>query len=711
MTKIPSTDPLEASSMPIPNLPQTSTSIGSMPIPNLPQTSTPARQPKAASSGILVELGLSKSQIKQLPKSITDEADFIDGVRNIVASMPDGVQKDIMLQSIVEAIEIFKNNLLQQEDVELTNEQIEDIKKHESEEEKKIRERGDEEPPKTDEGDEEPPKTDEGDEEPPKTDEGDEEPTKKDEEPRRGGIDDEEPQPSKKREDDEHKEKGGEDLPKTPSGGGGGGGGGTPIDIPEEAYPIAELNEEQKKYIYYNVIKNPNYTPITPNRKATLWNKEQNMFFGLDIEDMLAAWILLVKNDIETNRDFLDLSKPNLFSLIKYLWEFHKGYEALVLDRYYIYSQYSSFLMFLAAGLPHHSSKYAGLGIYPYDVLEEAQIRPTALSSAKRIPNYYPILDNNGYFAGIINAEDYKYFESWLQFELDKDKTGDDRLIALLSNKYDKIYGYKKTKNAYYINNSEGFETIIQDNVSPRDYYVEAYKRKLYGSLKPMSTTSFREFYLEGSNIKLGSKKAYSNIVQQGFDVENAAHYTLDTYETITLLKILYKFYYANDWVDFQYMFLLNTPKGGYKIKASYIFPLIYQFVRMSGYDNFTASIDGTNNLYFNHEGSEFNLSNTKEFKAFGLHQIYSFGYENTLFPFPYIDNSLNWKQKIAIKFEPTKEPPVKKARKKKEYTSEQQEIVDEINALKQALKYVSGDEAESIKQEIEALKQSLKYV
>jgi len=693
MTKIPSTDPLEASSMPIPNLPQTSTSTGSMPIPNLPQTSSPARQPKAASSGILVELGLSKSQIKQLPKSITDEADFIDGVRNIVASMPNGVQKDIMLQSIVEAIEIFKNNLLEQEDVELTNEQKEDIKKHESEEEKKIRERGDEEPPKTDEGDEEPPK--------------------KEEEPRRGDIDDEEPQPSKKREDDEHKEKGGEDLPKTPSGGGGGGGGGTPIDIPEEAYPIAELNEEQKKYIYYNVIKNPNYTPITPNRKATLWNKEQNMFFGLDIEDMLAAWILLVKNDIATNRDFLDLSKPNLFSLIKYLWEFHKGYEALVLDRYYIYSQYSSFLMFLAAGLPQHSSKYAGLGIYPYDVMEEAQIRPQVLLySSRRIPNYYPILDNNGYFAGIINAEDYKYFEWDWHYKLDKDKTGDDRLIALLSRElYEKLYGYKKTEFAYYINNSQGFETIIQHNVTPKGLYVEAYKRKLYGSLKPMSTTSFREFYLEGSNIKLGTKNTYPNIVQQGFDVKKAAHYTLDNNETIRLLKILYKFYYADSWVDFQYMFLLNTPEGGYKIKASDIFKLIYQFVRMSGYDNFTASIDGSNNIYFNHEGSEFDLSNTKEFKAFGLHQNYAFGYENLLFPLPYFDNSLNWKQKIAIKFEPTKEPPVKKARKKKEYTSEQQEIVDEINALKQALKYVSGDEAESIKQEIEALKQSLKYV
>ena len=94
----------------------------------------------ADKTSILVQLGLSKSQIKQLPRSIRDEADMIDGTRDIVAKMPAGAAKSIMTSSIAEAIDIFKSTLLEQTEVELTELQKKQIQEHKPEEGREITE-------------------------------------------------------------------------------------------------------------------------------------------------------------------------------------------------------------------------------------------------------------------------------------------------------------------------------------------------------------------------------------------------------------------------------------------------------------------------------------------------------------------------------------------------------------------------------------------
>jgi hypothetical protein len=131
--------------------------------------------------------------------------------------------------------------------------------------------------------------------------------------------------------------------------------------------------------------------------------------------------------------------------------------------------------------------------------------------------------------------------------------------------------------------------------------------------------------------------------------------------------------------------------------------------------DVLSFSIDSnTNNLYVNRDGGEFNIKDKpKVFQAFSFIPTSPIDeFNRHAFPFPELSNRLEWSKSSSIAF--TTNPPSKTSSTKKSpkpISEEKQLVKNEITALKQALKYLSGEEAESVKNEIEALKQSLKYI
>jgi hypothetical protein len=698
-----SVNPIDQSSFPTP-------SVVTSPMPSRSTSS------KSKDKGILVELGLSKSQIKQLPKSIVDEAEFIDGIRKIVDEMTDDVRKSIMQQSIVEAIDIFKNSLLEQEEVELTEEQKKEIEDFESEEEKQRSSDETEDDEKTSEDDE----VDGGDEEPkdgedqePKDDEDEESKDGGDKEPK----DDEDEEPKRGRDDDDEdkggdsggktKDQGGEDIPTTSSGGGGGGGG-RPPSIPDDAYLIPELNDYQKIAIILYILEK-----LKPNNKATKWDKKESLFFGLSVEELLATWNYFIKED-ETRGGFFNLSYPNLFSIIKFLWEWNKGYPAKVLDRYYIYTQYVPFLSFMAAGSHYHTNRFENtIGLFDYKVVEGNKIPLDAVK--KPIPNYSGELELAGYFGGSFDPEDYYYFIR--EYELPIPYTNvDDARLYNLSNK--SLTAFSKTN--YYVNNYYGAKTQIAQKLNT-GFYVERYENFKFPEL-PQSGDGYKEFTVDSDGIVKSlfiPRYAMPNDFQRNFDKENQWYIKIDNERYSKVYNILKRIQYANYWFsDKAYSISVNVSDIQRVIEIDNVAPTFEQFLRfgMSIDEDFLYfSIDSnTNNFYINRDGGEFDIKDKpKIFQAFSfIPSFFIDVFDRYAFPFPELSNRLEWSKSSSIAFTTnpaSKTPPTKKA--PKPVSEEKQLVKNEIAALKQALKYLSGEEAESVKNEIEALKQSLKYI
>lgn len=671
----------------------------------------------AENKSILVQLGLSKSQIKQLPKSIVDEAAVIDGVRGIVSAMPEGVRKDIMQQAVVEAIDIFKNNLLQQEEVELTEEQkkqIEDYKSQEQEEREQKGDTGEQEEPK-ESGQEEPvdDKQPEGEDQP---EDGGEK------QPKEGGEEEEPKDDRKRRRDDDDddtgssgkgkgKDQGGEDLPKTKGGSGGGGGGGTPpIDIPDDEYPIPDLTDEQVKYLEEKFFKNPLYSR-KPDYKSTKWDKENLKFFNLNLEEFLYVYGLFSQ---KSSGDDIYLSEPNLFSVIKYLWEFNKGYEAKVLDRYYIYTQYVPFLMFVAAAPHVHTGYIPDAEVWGYNADNGVNIYKELKFS---IPNYSKQLYERGYYAGVAEEADYEYFSTQpLVLHIAYTATDKNRLKQFLR------WSTKFFNNRlYYTNNYKGNGIVLENRIvtdKALNYYIERYKNQPFDLPETESTSRGIIKKKEDDEITV-TKQPLSIYDYEKFYGGQKWFFRLGREKAIYLARTFRKFENASAWVGFPYelVFQSNIDGEEHNINAISAYAVLQKFLSLNRPDDFTLGISERDaySLLMHKEGGDFDIESETEFQSFGVYELSLEPRLSVKFPFPYISNTLEWIKvgAIKIKSEPTPEPakPAKKTRKKKEYTAEQQEIVDEISALKQALKYTSGDESESIKQEIEALKQSLKYL
>lgn len=646
-------------------------------------------------TSILVELGLSKSQIKQLPKSITDEADFIDGVRKIVSELPDGVRKDIMQQGIVEAIELFKANLLEQDDVELTEEQkkeIEDYKSKEEEEQKEKQDKKDQEP-KDDEPKDEP-KDDEPKDDEPKDDEP------KDDEPK-----DDEPK------DDEPKEpKGGEDLPKTTTTGGGGN---PPIDIPDDAYPIFELPQDVKETIAIRLLLNKD---IRKNSASTNWDRNNFKFFNLTLEDWVFVWALFKESGAEDiNPKAGLLGNPNLFSIMKVLWEFHKGYKARVLDRYYIYSQYASFLMFVAAAPHTHTDKYGEEDKDVWKYVPNSNMYLFDAFKLYRIPNYFYAMILKGYYTGEANEVDYLKF-AWSNFlVIPYNKLDDERLKKIL--KFAKSDSSSYYSNTYYTNNYNRNASIVGQQFTTSDqasYYYEAYADLKYiqSNYKAPKTAAL---LLDDDKIVTNvSKLGWDGVIEPFSSRDNGEkHFIKFKNESVYFLfNVIRKINDVSPFVSNPYNFSFPINDGLRRCQAINVFATLSQYLKLNSPDNFTITFaEADENLLIHNQGSSLDLDTPIFLNSLGVIPTYDYSPTNFQLPFPIINNSLFWTKKAAITVPPTAPKPPKKTRTKKQYTAKQQEIVDEIEALKQALKYTSGADADSIKEEIEALKQSLKYI
>ena len=658
-------------------------------------------------SSILVELGLSKSQIKQLPKSIVDEAEILDGVRNIVATMPSGVRQEIMQQSIIEAIEIFKNNLLEQDEVELTEEQKKEIEDYKSKEEEERDSRRDEES----EDDEKPSdEQDKKDDEESKDDEDskDEEDTKK----RRDEEEDEDKKGSKSK--DDKKDQGGEDIPKSKGGGGGGSGGGQPIDIDDDEYPIEELSNEIKDIIKTQIFENRELN-LSPSYKSTRWDKENHLFFNLTLEQFLYSWILLSQNTLYS---VSSLFSPNLFSLMKYIWEWNKGYEAKVLDRYYIYSQYVPFLMFVAASPHVHSGAFYRKKGWTTDAAKGQKMGWDTMRIYP-IPDYSYGLNSNGYYIGQADEQSYNKFDTILNLHIPYLEYDEKRLNKIVENP-PKDTTPETRRYTYYTNNFRGNSIVIENTLANDyglSYYYERYKNINY-SLPEVPQDEMREVSLiDGKVVPSGFTEPIGNSYYSKFyGGEDKWFIKLDKERAYKLIRILHKFYNASSWVGHPYdlSYFNNINSKIYKVNVSKIYDVLRKYLTLNSADNLTFSISEVfdNCIVVSNEGGELNLREEKEHQSLGVSytNVHLKESSDILFPFPEIYNSLEWIKVSSIKIQPKSEP-TKKTRKKREYSSEQQEILDEINALKQAIKYTSGEEKESIKQEIEALKQSIKYL
>jgi len=390
---------------------------------------------------ILEQLGLSKSQIKQLPKSIRDEAEMIDGTREIVGKMPDGQPRSIMNSSVGEAIEIFKNQLLEQEEVELTELQKKQIKEHEPKEAKGEQGETPKEKPEQDdkpEGEDKP----SGDDEPGAEDtpEGDDRPGTEDE-PKTGGDDGDtgegdggggdggdtgggEDGGARDGDGEKPKDLGGEDIPRVSGGGGGGGVPPPPLDIPEDAFPIPRLTEKSESVLdrwthvnfQWNASKRMTWVPAG---KSIYGGEHPDLFMYWSIDQWIAAWNIMSLT--EWSPEPATLNNKNLFSLMQYKWERTKGKETKALDRYYIYSQYTNFLLFF---LNAEKIRHFGSGIMEFfwsdgktieimtDIFPDRTVLPNGDESVfagdnlkpysllKPLENYKPYLNAAGFYAG-----------------------------------------------------------------------------------------------------------------------------------------------------------------------------------------------------------------------------------------------------------------------------------------------------------------------
>jgi hypothetical protein len=400
------------------------------------------------------------------------------------------------------------------------------------------------------------------------------------------------------------------------------------------------------------------------------------------------------------------------------LWEWNKGYPTKVLDRYYIYTQYVPFLSFMAAGSHIHTEKYVNNdNIFDYEIIsgEKIPLHATKL----RIPNYSLSLEIAGFFGGEFDTEDYKYFTG--EYGIPKpDTTINDNRLNYLAH-----YSGFVNDRQNYINNYYGAKTQIVQNFG-FEYYIERYKDFKYSSLPTTKEdgiySSFSVDDYGNVETKILPKYSQPYEFQLNFDKKNLLYINIDKNRYITVFSKLKRLDYAQHWfVDGAYSIKMGVFREERTLDVQVLVAVYQQFLKFGNsfdFQNFiTFSADQKEkHLYIHNEGSEFEIKElSKTFQAFSFIRTFSIdSFTKYAFPFPELDNSLEWSKvaTIAFKTEPTTTPtppPTKKA--PKPISEEKQLVKNEITALKQALKYLSGEEAESVKNEIEALKQSLKYI
>ena len=730
---------------------------------------------------ILEQLGLSKSQIKQLPKSIRDEADMIDGTREIVGKMPDGQPRSIMNSSVGEAIEIFKNQLLEQEEVELTELQKKQIQEH------KPKEAKDEKPGAEDapQGDDKPSGEDQPGAE--DTPEGDDRPAA-DDEPKAGGDDGDtgggddgggggdggdtgggEEGGGRDGDGEEPKDLGGEDIPRVSGGGGGGGVPPPPLDIPEDAYPIPEIGKAAA-----SMLDSWTYVDFTHGMslKEPKWKPAgigvPDLFFMWSVEQWVIAWNVMSLT--EWSPQPATLHNKNLFSIMLYKWERMKGKKAKALDRYYIYSQYTDFLLFFL-----NSEKERTIG-------KVALIFNTP-EGKKIMPQFAPDMQNDDLPRRLHPNSLVRQFENYLLYmqiaryypgeqpsDIDKTLTrflpraeaildpfmpavfaeGDEQKVERLFelNKYTR---WSLGEGMYYTNGfKEGVGvTAVPIKNSKYIRYVEMVKfdnlllaenrGRLSGGVKDVYKLKFEE----GKEKKLYALHEYSSTKGLkddflGLDTNESTLYTRELENPYDAYLLTRKMWYSS-------MFFNSNEREvapPYTVNmVSYNCEVREIESALSLYLKFNRSINGlsrkmlvTNektysSAYF-HDTTADGLFNPNPSSAAWDDDAYSNAYSIAWYEKgPTGQHSINItlpglsevaKSSEPIRMKPAEEPPAapitpprkkRPSRARKQKSEEYKAVEAEIRSLKSALKYLPKEEQDEIRQEIEALTQSLKHI
>ncbi len=729
---------------------------------------------------ILEQLGLSKSQIKQLPKSIRDEADMIDGTREIVGKMPEGEPRSIMNSSVGEAIEIFKNQLLEQEEVELTELQKKQIQEH------KPKEAKDEKPGEEDapQGDDKPSGEDQPGAE--DTPEGDDRPAA-DDEPKAGGDDGDtgggddgggggdggdtgggEDGGGRDGDGEEPKDLGGEDIPRVSGGGGGGGVPPPPLDIPEDAYPIPRIGKAAEKmldgwsfvdFTHGMSLKEPKWKPTGIG--------VPDLFFMWSVEQWVIAWNAMLIT--EWSPQPATLHNINLFSLMQYKWERMKGKQTKALDRYYIYSQYTDFLLFFlncekertigeeALRFMTPDGSYIKSEFAPEWENGELPRRLFPNSLVRPFENYLPYMQKAGYYPGEQPSDIDKTLTRFLpRAEAILDPLMPAIFAESYEQKIERLFELNKyTRWAgggmYYTNGfMEGVGvTVVPIKNSKYIRYVEMVKYnnlalaenrgRLSGGVKDVYKLKFEE----GKGKKLYALHEYSSIKGLkddflGLDTNESTLYTRELENPYDAYLLTRKMWYSS-------MFFNSNDSGfapPYTVNMfSYNCEVREIESALSVYLKFNRSINGlswkmlvtngkTNpSVYFHAKTADGSFNPNPSSAAWDDHS-YSNAYSIAWYEKgPTGQYSINItlpglsevaKSSEPIRMKPAEEPPAapttpprkkRPSRARKQKSEEYKAVEAEIKSLKSALKYLPKEEQDEIRQEIEALTQSLKHI
>ena len=487
-----------------------------------------------------------------------------------------------------------------------------------------------------------------------------------------------------------------------------------------------------------------------------------DLFFMWSVEQWVIAWNVMSLT--EWSPQPATLTNKNLFSLMQYKWERLKGKQTKALDRYYIYSQYTNFMLFFL-----NSDKYRTIGIdalmfnLPDGQSLMSQFAPDMEnrdlpkrlfpnSLVRPLENYLPYMQKEGYYPGEKPSDIEKILTRFLP-----------RAEAILDPYYPAVFVEDREEK---IDRIFALIKYTHDGISQGVYYTNGFKEGVGvtaaalpngNQLRYVEMVKFDNLTLVENKGRLTGEN--SDVYRFKIDPEDGGKiYALHSYSST---EGLMTDFYGMQSENTMYTRELENPYDAYLVvrkmwwssmffrSADHEFAPPYMVnmishnmqVReiesaMSVYMKFNRNISSlkrklmvTNDSehirdYFHDETADGSFNpdpSSASWDGDWYSQAYSIAWTKSAYTgvnsinitLPGLSEVAKSSEPIRIKpkVEPKPEAPKRKARTKKVKSEEYLRVEAEIKSLKSAMKYVPADEREEIKQEIEALTQSLKYI